>query len=200
MTDFYDEVYAHPDVQRFNALEHKLHQSTFWKAVHDAKPSDQWRAIRDLPRELWETACYDPEHTLTEEERAAYPGVRAKAYMVRDQVMGFGPVITGKTEEEKLEIIQSMLQVRPQWIQKREKELFEKHAVSLVRSIVRDPNRSQKKVNFEKEEEKFRQTKKMQEFLNGVEKRKARCAILMEHDNDYDLYRSMTSEEISDFM
>ena len=194
-----ESIYSHPDVQRFEALQNKLHQSTFWKAVHEANPSDQWREIRNLPQEMWDSACYDPENKLTQEERVAYPEVRAKAYMVRDEIMGFGSVITGKTKEKKLETIQSMLRIRPEWVQKQEKDLFEKHVVSLARSIAQDP-KSTKMIDFEKEEEEFRQTKKMKDFLNGVEKRKARCAILMEHDNDYDLYRSMTSEEISDFM
>ena len=195
-----ESIYSHPDVQRFNALQNKLHQSTFWKAVYDGNPSDQWRAIRNLPQEMWESSCYDPENKLTQEERAEYPEVRAKAYMVRDEIMGFGPVITGKTEEEKLETIQSMLRIHPQWIQKQKKDFFEKHVVTLARSIARDPQKSRKMIDFAKEEEGFQQTKKMKEFLDGVEKRKARCAILMEHDNDFDLYRCMTSEEISDFM
>ena len=193
----YEELDEHPDVQRFNALQNKLHQSTFWKAVHDAKPSEQWKAIRDLPQELWETACFDPENKLTAEERKVYPEVRAKAYIARDQIMGT-PLVSGKSQEERLEAIQSILYIHPVWVKNHVRYLLKKHLRSLLDSYLKNEERQD--VNLKEEEEKFMNSSKIKTFYRSIEEKKKRCDELMQYDNDFDLYRSMTSKEISDFI
>ena len=142
---------------------------------------------------------YDPQYELTETERAMYPEVRAKAYMVRDEFFN-EPCVTGKSKEERLEVIQDMLHIHPVWVKNHVHFQLERHLKSLLDSYLKSDDGERPDVNLREEEEKFMNSPKIKTFYHGIEEKKKRCDELMKYDNDFDLYKAMTDEEISDFI
>ena len=143
----------------------------------------------------------DPSQEATESERALWPEVRARAYMVRDKAEGAWrgtTSITGKTKEERLEFIQGSLLITPDYVKWRIKDLLNNHLQSVISSYLKNEERQD--VNLKEEEEKFMNSDKIKKFLANAEKKKKRCDELMQYDNDFDLYKAMTAKEISDFI
>ena len=71
-----------------------------------------------------------------------------------------------------------------------------RHLHKFVDAYVDGSNR----YDLKKEKDSFMNSKKMKDFFLHFEERKKRCEILMQYDNDFDVYKRMTTEEISDFM
>lgn len=178
-----DSICNNPDVQKFLALEEKLSETNF-----DDFDEDEYQ----------HSIVYDPEERLTEEERALYPEIRARAYMVRDKEIGF-TLVDGKSEQEKLESIQSTLFVHPQWIKFTVKHMLKQHLLAYVDSYI-EGKCTDDVCDLKKEEKKFMSTPMMKDFYSDIERKKKRCAELMKYDNDFDLYKNMTTLEISDFI
>ena len=147
------------------------------------------------------TKVSDPEkYSPSETEACMYPEVRARAYMARDKILGYPPMVSGKSEDERLETIQQALYIHPDWVQNHVKFRLKKHLHSLVKAYLKQPHGERRSVDLKKEEKKFMESPKMKQFFDEIEQKKKRCDALMMFDNDFDLYRHMSEIEISDFI
>lgn len=203
--DIYAELDDDEDVKAFYALQDKLHQNKEWREFLDAmsKPITSF-PIPPMPSDP-EMDPYDPESKLSNEERAAYPAIRAKAYVARDRICGHGACITGKSVGERIDVIQSMLGIAQGTIEPRIDKALKRHLYSIMDRYLESRKSShwrtpQIQYDLREEERRFMATPKMKKLFADFERKKIRSLELARHETDLQLYSAMTTDEISDFI